>query len=706
MSNNTINLQQLDAKKARNAKSDMYFGQGITLAAGFDLGAKKALDSRSTVKTIEERDAHVTGNRAYEGMLVYVEADKITYQYTGTEWREFGFNSSDFEAGIVNDLTTGGVDKALSAEMGKTLNNKLTQQGEQLTVIDGKVDAVDAKADTIIESIEGLEQELVDAIDAVDTKVDANTQAINAEVDRATKAEEALQAAIDAENTRAEAVEEALAERLTTLEGSEDVEGSVANAVKTAKTELESQISDLETSTTQAIATAKSEAIAESKSYTDAEIAKVNSTSNELSEKVTDLENKDAELETSIGNVDSKVNANTAAINKEVSDREAADTALQGKIDKVAQDLATETTNREQADQTLQSNINAVDAKVDALQEVVEGIETTWDAVTGKPFDLVGNTLEVSAGRELNVKTDNTTIEASANGAIKVKDGVFALEGHNHDEAYASKDHELNTEIHLTAEEKVNVGKIPTIESDVNLLKTTVGAASTHIIVNTVTELAGLIDSCNHATIAHVIETNETYILEKNSDINGNQITPEWIKLSDADALVSVDWSVINNKPFSTVAEGLVVEGDALKVSTDNTTLEIVGGQVKVKDNVFADKDHNHVIDFNDVVNKPVAFSRSYTEANFIDGVGSDEGLFYLSVDHDKNSKNLHVSVVGSDNIERFVAIEYTTNNNISIWSDTKESVTVTINSFDYTTTSASGEAVVGKAKVGTVKVK
>ena len=44
------------------------FGKGITVASGFYLGAKAPLDSRLTVKTIEERNAHVSGNRAYEGM--------------------------------------------------------------------------------------------------------------------------------------------------------------------------------------------------------------------------------------------------------------------------------------------------------------------------------------------------------------------------------------------------------------------------------------------------------------------------------------------------------------------------------------------------------------------------------------------------------------------------------------------------------------
>ena len=62
------------------------FGKGIPLASGFDLGAKKPLDSRDIVDTIEERDTHVTENRAYEGMTVYVKEDKKVYRYDGSEW--------------------------------------------------------------------------------------------------------------------------------------------------------------------------------------------------------------------------------------------------------------------------------------------------------------------------------------------------------------------------------------------------------------------------------------------------------------------------------------------------------------------------------------------------------------------------------------------------------------------------------------------
>ena len=50
----------------------MAFGSNIIIANGFDLGKQAPVDSRYLCATIAERDEHVTGNRAYEGMQVYV----------------------------------------------------------------------------------------------------------------------------------------------------------------------------------------------------------------------------------------------------------------------------------------------------------------------------------------------------------------------------------------------------------------------------------------------------------------------------------------------------------------------------------------------------------------------------------------------------------------------------------------------------------
>ena len=62
------------------------YGKGIPLASGFDLGAKIPLDARTVVNTIEERDAHVTNNRVYVGMRVFVSNENKEYLWNGTDW--------------------------------------------------------------------------------------------------------------------------------------------------------------------------------------------------------------------------------------------------------------------------------------------------------------------------------------------------------------------------------------------------------------------------------------------------------------------------------------------------------------------------------------------------------------------------------------------------------------------------------------------
>lgn len=66
------------------------FNKGISVVSGFSLGAKAPLDIRYAVATIADRDAHATNNRAYAGMLVYVEADDTIYKYSGSAWVPFG----------------------------------------------------------------------------------------------------------------------------------------------------------------------------------------------------------------------------------------------------------------------------------------------------------------------------------------------------------------------------------------------------------------------------------------------------------------------------------------------------------------------------------------------------------------------------------------------------------------------------------------
>ena len=57
---------------------------GINVASGFKLQAQVPLDGRSVVDTIEDRDALITENGAYEGMRVYVKATQTMYTLKGT----------------------------------------------------------------------------------------------------------------------------------------------------------------------------------------------------------------------------------------------------------------------------------------------------------------------------------------------------------------------------------------------------------------------------------------------------------------------------------------------------------------------------------------------------------------------------------------------------------------------------------------------
>ena len=64
----------------------MSYGNGIKLTAGFVVGAKTPLVSKSVVQSIAERDAFVTYNLVYEGFEVYVNETGHKYRYNGTIW--------------------------------------------------------------------------------------------------------------------------------------------------------------------------------------------------------------------------------------------------------------------------------------------------------------------------------------------------------------------------------------------------------------------------------------------------------------------------------------------------------------------------------------------------------------------------------------------------------------------------------------------
>ena len=98
------------------ATIDNAYGKGVVYTASIDLGAQKPLDSRIAVQTAAERDAHVTGNRAFPGMQVYVADDEKTYIYNGTDW-DVLVTDTDLTEGIdvkIAAATTGKIGGILS----------------------------------------------------------------------------------------------------------------------------------------------------------------------------------------------------------------------------------------------------------------------------------------------------------------------------------------------------------------------------------------------------------------------------------------------------------------------------------------------------------------------------------------------------------------------------------------------------------------
>lgn len=231
------------------------FGKGISVASGFDLGAKAPLDSRLTVKTIEERNAHVTGNRAYEGMLVYVEADKKTYQLVDGQWKVFGFDNDQFEANVEDTLESDSQTTALSAKQGKVLKGMIDAQSSQLSTVDGKVNA---NAQSI-------------------TQLDSK---LTAEVSRATAAEGALGSRIDGVEASVEEVRSS-------------VDTKTAQTLKDAKAYTDEKVVEINA----AYKAADVQTLESAKSYADTKIGEAKTA-----------------LEGSIATVDGKVSANESAI--------------------------------------------------------------------------------------------------------------------------------------------------------------------------------------------------------------------------------------------------------------------------------------------------------------------------------------------------------------------------------------------------------
>ena len=217
----------------------MEFGKGIGVSSGFDLGTKGPLDSRITVATIADRDAHSTKNRAYEGMLVYVEADKTLYQFVDNSWKPLLKDLKDKLDSIENQLGLGGA----------------IGEGS----INDRINALEAKDTELYNKINSEEQARTNADNNIENSIDG-------EINRAKSAEEKLQSDIDNEiTTRIQNISDLLdqinninlnigetgdlgaqvkanKEAIEIINGEDTQNGSIAKALKDAKTYADTEL--------------------------------------------------------------------------------------------------------------------------------------------------------------------------------------------------------------------------------------------------------------------------------------------------------------------------------------------------------------------------------------------------------------------------------------------------------------------------------
>lgn len=101
-----------------------FFGKGISVGSGFDLGANLPLDNRTVQATLADRDAMLT-IQLVEGLFVYVKENKTAYILKGFDPdgsnRVWETVATGKVVEIIDSLESDRTDAALSAAQGKAL---------------------------------------------------------------------------------------------------------------------------------------------------------------------------------------------------------------------------------------------------------------------------------------------------------------------------------------------------------------------------------------------------------------------------------------------------------------------------------------------------------------------------------------------------------------------------------------------------------
>ena len=542
-------IREIEMERATQSN----FGKGISVASGFDLGAKAPLDSRLTVKTLEERNAHVTGNRAYEGMLVYVESDKKTYQLKDNVWEEFGFNEEKFQAGIqpivnknteqdqrlksLEDLVVGGEGQGLSAVIADVAANKaaIAKEIEDRTAADttletriSEMDAAYKNADSAIKSrLDALEGATAD-LEQIRTDIDANTASITKEVQDRTTAVSGVDAKITAEVSRATAAETALGGKI------DGVKSDLAKAITDA----------------QADAKAKADkALNDAKAYTDGKVVEINAANEALKTKV-------EANETALGLVDGKI---ATAKSEAINTSNAHTTSEIAKIDAAykAADVQTLESAKSYADTkigeaktALEGSIATVDGKVDTLTSKVSANESAIsnlrDAISNKNSNtIVVNTEDEISASNPNPKVGDIAYVISSKRAYIFK-GVSAIVVKSVPQGWVVFD-EITSELDL-------VNYLKKSEADTTYRKLADKIAEADLATELVNKIDAKADK-SYVDGELAKKTNEAYVNTKVEEV----VAP--VRTESAQNKVAIAKEVEDRKAEITRVEGAITSG-------------------------------------------------------------------------------------------------------------------------------------------------
>ena len=337
---------------------DNQFGKGIGLAAGFDLGAQKPLDSRLAVNTIAERDAHVENNRAYEGMIVYVSEEKKTYQLVqGNEegqlvWQELTKKEQDrldaLEAMLAGgEGAEGGALGALQDAI-DAINDKLDQGGEIENRIAQNESDIDKLQGLVGEPAQGEEAAtgLHGELEAVETRLtetintnkDNASKLVNTEKERAMAAEDLLDKAIKAEADEARKQEGLLQDAIDAINDAED--GILAQAKALDKVDRDAQ---------ELVDKAQDDRLAALEAKVDVNAEKT------VAEQIQAVQDNLDAFEEAQGQKNDALDQKDGELDQAIKDE--ADRADKAEK-KIAQDLADEIANRGVAEEALQKAID------------------------------------------------------------------------------------------------------------------------------------------------------------------------------------------------------------------------------------------------------------------------------------------------------------------------------------------------------------